>query len=440
MLYHHDSSGCLAETIGASGLGAGELAALLGRTRPVLEALAQRRYPGAGALLALPARRDDLAALSRLAAEFRRFDHVVVLGTGGSSLGGQTLYALADHGFGPPKGTPHLHFMDNIDPVTFAALLGSLPLARTGAIAISKSGGTAETLTQFSVLLDAMRAQAAEGRVGDRCLVLTEPADSPLRRWAEREQIRVLDHDPEIGGRFSVLSNVGLLPAAIAGLDIEAVRRGAQSVLDETTSAAEPRLAPPAVGAALGMGLAAHRAIGTTVLMPYVDRLASFGLWFRQLWAESLGKAGKGTTPIRALGTVDQHSQLQLYLDGPPDKMFTLLVLDQAGEGEHVAPELGRDPALGYLAGRRMGDLLEAEQRATAESLIHRGRPTRVIRLPRLDEERLGALFMHFILETLIAADLLGVSPFGQPAVEEGKRLARHYLGELAKGGAQSRA
>jgi glucose-6-phosphate isomerase len=170
--------------------------------------------------------------------------------------------------------------------------------------------------------------------------------------------------------------------------------------------------------------------------MPYADRLATFGLWYRQLWAESLGKDGKGTTPIRALGTVDQHSQLQLYLDGPGDKMFTLLMLDQAGRGEKMA---SADSALAYLAGRTMGDLLEAEQRATAESLVLRGRPTRIIRLDRLDAERLGALFMHFILETLVAAELLGVSAFGQPAVEQGKVLARRYLGEMGKEGAQSR-
>lgn len=430
MLYHHDVSGCLAETIGASGLGAGELAALLQRTQPALDAIAKKRYKDGEALLALPGRRDDLAALKPVADEFRRFEHVLILGTGGSSLGGQTLYALVDLGFGPPPGIPQLHFMDNIDPTTFTSLLGRFDFARTGIIAISKSGGTAETLTQFAILLDKLRQS---GRVlGEHCLVLTEPTDNPLRRLADREKIRRLDHDTEIGGRFSALSIVGLLPALIAGLDIEAVRSGALSVLDATANAKTPRDAAPALGGAIGFGLSAHRKIGTTVLFPYVDRLAHFGLWYRQLWAESLGKEGKGTTPIRAMGTVDQHSQVQLYLDGPRDKMFTLLVLDQAGQGQTVAAELGRqDPALSYLAGRTMGDLLEAEQRATGDTLIRHGRPTRIMRLTRLDEAGLGALFMHFILETLIAADLLGLSPFGQPAVEEGKVLARRYLGEM---------
>ncbi len=162
--------------------------------------------------------------------------------------------------------------------------------------------------------------------------------------------------------------------------------------------------------------------------MPYVDRLADFGLWYRQLWAESLGKNGTGTTPIRAVGTVDQHSQLQLYLAGPADKMFTVVMLDCAGTGATVDAGLAADEALGYLRGRTMGDLMDAEQRATAETLARNGRPTRLIRLASLDEAVMGGLMMHFMLETIISAHLLGVDPFDQPAVEEGKVLTRRYL------------
>jgi glucose-6-phosphate isomerase len=440
MLYRQDISGCLLERIGALGLGAGELGAFLERTRPSLDRLRDQRAKGTEPLLAIAARRDDLQALAPLAEEFRRFRHVVVLGIGGSSLGGQTLYALADRGFGPKTGTPRLHFMENIDPATFEALLHSIDLTRTGVIVISKSGGTAEPLTQFMVVLEALRRAVGRKPAAERCLALTEPKENVLRRVAERESIRLVDHDPDIGGRFSVLSNVGVLPALIAGLDAEALRRGAEAALSETLSAKTPRAAPAALGAAVSVGLAELHNLRATVLMPYADQLAYFGLWYRQLWAESLGKNGKGTTPIRAVGVVDQHSQLQLYLDGPADKMFTIVMLDRAGEGGRVPDDLVADPELAYLAGRTMGDLLEAEQQATAESLMQRGRPTRIIRLERLDEERLGALFMHFILETLIAADLFGVPAFGQPAVEQGKVLARRYLGEMSKAGAKSPA
>lgn len=434
MLYAHDIAGCLAASIGAHGLAEAELDAALVRAKPALAALGHRRDDGSLPLLRLPERRDDLAQLIPLADEIRRrFAHVVILGTGGSSLGGQTLCALADLGFGPRPGAPRIHFLDNIDPATFTGLFTALDPARTAVVAISKSGGTAETLTQFVVCLDWLRQALGTAEIGDRCLAVTEPRDSALRRLASGFQMRILDHDPGVGGRFSVLSNVGMLPALIAGLDAAAVREGAAAVLEATLAAATPRQAAPALGAALSVALAERRGVATTVIMPYVDRLAHFGLWFRQLWAESLGKQGRGTTPVRALGTVDQHSQLQLYLAGPADKMFTLVVLDAAGTGDLMAPDLTGDSDLAYLAGRRMGDLLDAEQRATATSLLRNGRPTRLFRLKMLDERHLGALLMHFMLETILAADLLGVDAFDQPAVEEGKILARQYLGEMVR-------
>ncbi|RMD64253.1 MAG: glucose-6-phosphate isomerase, partial [Alphaproteobacteria bacterium] len=161
-------------------------------------------------------------------------------------------------------------------------------------------------------------------------------------------------------------------------------------------------------------------------------RLASFGLWYRQLWAESLGKDGTGTTPIRALGTADHHSQLQLYLDGPRDKMFTLILPSCAGTGPVMEQGPGMAVDAGVLSGRPIGDLLDAAARATAETLASNGRPVRRIRPARIDEANLGAMMMHFMIETIIAADLLGVNAFDQPAVEQGKVLTRRFLGEAA--------
>ena len=220
-----------------------------------------------------------------------------------------------------------------------------------------------------------------------------------------------------------------MLPTMIAGLDAAAIREGAASVLDPMLAAKTAEQSAPAVGAALSVALWREKNIGTTVLMPYVDRLSFFGLWYRQLWAESLGKGGKGTTPVRAMGTVDQHSQLQLYLGGPADKMFTVLIRDTAGEGATVKPSaLGGDPSLAYLGNRSLGDLLLAEAEATAATLAKNGRPTRVMRIAKLDERVMGALLMHYMLETIVAADLLKLDAFDQPAVEEGKILTRQYL------------
>jgi glucose-6-phosphate isomerase len=437
MDYRQSIEGCLAEKIGQRGLDPGALDALLTRAAPALDKLKRLRDDGSLPLLRLPGRKDDIAQLRRILKTFRaaprqKFRDVIILGTGGSSLGGQTLYALADE-----RSPPRLHFLDNIDPATFEALFAAIDPARTGVIAISKSGGTAETMTQFTICIDWLRTKLDPDAVGRHTIAVTEPRDNPLRQLAARLTTPILDHDPGIGGRYSVLSNVGLLPAMLAGLDVAALREGAGETLEAALNTATPRESAPALGAAIGVGLFEQRGIGTTVILPYVDRLAHFGLWFRQLWAESLGKDGKGTTPIRAMGTVDQHSQLQLYLAGPADKMFTIVTSNVAGTGPIVPRDLATDPSLAYLTGKRMGDLLDAEQRATEQSLIRNGRPTRRFHIARLDEKTLGGLLMHFMLETIIAADLFGVNAFDQPAVEEGKVIARQYLGEMGREAAQ---
>ncbi len=433
MPYQQITDTCFATAIGAGGLSEADFAATLAKTADGIAKLRRHRAEGSLPLLALPAARDDLAALQPVAARLREnFRHVVLLGTGGSSLGGRTLAALRTSAFGPPSDAPCLHFLDNIDPQTFADLFHDLTPKETAFLVVSKSGGTAETLTQFFAAIDWVRKDRGEAALAKHFTLVTEPADNPLRRLGARWAIPCLEHDPGIGGRFSVLSLVGLLPAMIAGVDPIAVREGAADVLESTLAAATPEAAAPAIGAALQVAFAETRNIRQTVFMPYLDRLAAFGFWHRQLWAESLGKAGCGTTPIPALGTVDQHSQLQLYLDGPKDKCFTLLLGESLGKGPGVPQDLADDPALGWLAGRRMGDLLAAEGRATAESLARHGRPVRLLRIADADAKTLGALFMHFMLETILAADLLGVDAFTQPAVEESKRLARDYLKEGA--------
>ena len=437
MPYHQDISACVGT--GALALDERAFADLLAGTAEALDALRLARAEGSLPLLALPGRRDDLDALEPLAERFRAHcDDVVVLGTGGSSLGGQAIYAFA-----APGAAPRLHFLDNIDPEQFEAVLNALDFARTGVIAISKSGGTAETLTQLLAVLPRLASSkdhlaSGKGRLGERVAAITMPGDSPLRRLSLRYGLTVLDHDPDIGGRFAALSLVGLLPAMIAGLDAGAVRDGGAAVLNSALENDDPSLVPPAIGAALNVGLARAHGVSQTVLLPYSDRLEPFARWFRQLWAESLGKQGHGTTPLPAVGAVDQHSQLQLWLDGPADKLFTIVMADRKGAGARIEPTLAEDllaadGPLAWLAGRTMGDLMEAEQRATAETLSAAGRPVRIIAMKSIDLRALGALMMHYMLETVIAAHLLGVDPFDQPAVEEGKVLARRYLQEMPR-------
>jgi glucose-6-phosphate isomerase len=288
---------------------------------------------------------------------------------------------------------------------------------------------------QFLTCLEPLILAVGEDGVAAHVTAITEKTDNPLRRLVQRYGIPAIDHDPKVGGRYAVLSCVGMLPALIAGLNVRALRLGAQSVLDTAFAAADtmgdPMDCPPALGAALSLLLADDRGASQTVLMPYLDQLNDFSFWYRQLWAESLGKDGNGTTPVSALGTVDQHSQLQLYLAGPADKMFTLILGKAAGTGPRIADGVAGEATPEYLRGRTMGDLLDAEQRATAETLIRNQRPTRLIHIGRLDEATLGALMMHFMLETIIAAHMLDIDPFDQPAVEEGKVLTRDYLAAM---------
>ncbi len=440
MRYQHLTDNCLATTIGDEGLTEEAFARVLMAAAPAHDRLCQLVQSGRLPCLSAAARETDgLAPLVALAADWRaRLDDVVVLGMGGSSLGGQTLYALSDRGFGPQGGGPQgggprLHFLDNVDPDTMAALLGALDWKRSGLIAISKSGGTAETLAQVLALLPALEAAVGRDGLPGHMAAITEPRPSPLKQIAERYGLPCFDHDPGIGGRFSVFSVVGALPALVAGLDVVAFRRGAGEVLRATLAASRVEDSQPAIGAALAIGLAQERGLTQSVMITYQDRLAPFGLWYRQLWAESLGKDGAGTTPIRARGTADHHSQLQLYLAGPRDKMFTLVMPATTGAGAIMPADLAAAVGAGNLGGRTLGDLLIAAARATADTLAHNGRPVRQFRLETLDEAALGALQMHFMIETIVAADLLGVNAFDQPAVEESKVLARRYLDEAAQ-------
>ena len=419
--FRHDISDCLAANIGAGGLSDAAYRSALADAEAVLEGLRDQRDKALTALFGLPGRDDDLAGLEAVADRYReRFDDVVVLGAGGSSLGGQTVTALAAPGQGP-----RLHFMDNIDPGPFEALLGRLDLAATGYLTISKSGSTAETLAQTLICMG-----AAPVAIADHFTAIVEPSASPLRRLAEGYGMTLLDHDPHIAGRFSVLSLVGVLPALIAGLEVRALRAGASAVLEAALAAPTAADCAPAAGGAVSVGLLREHGATTTVLMPYAEALEPFARWFRQLWAESLGKGGCGTTPAAAMGVTDQHSQLQLYLDGPRDKMFTLITTARDGAGPVMPEGLSNDPELAYLEGRSLGDLMAAEQRATADTLARGGHPLRRIELDGLQERSLGGLLMHFMLETIIAAGLMGVDPFGQPAVEQGKQRARDYLAE----------
>jgi len=375
--------------------------------------------------LFVPSRTDDLAAAQSVVDSFcKDTSDVAVLGIGGSSLGGQALKALE----APGRKGPRVTFHDNPDPESWQTAMAGFDLKTTRFIVISKSGGTAETLMQALTAAGAIEKAGGEKYLKFHFAIVTEPKSSPLRAFAQSIGAPVLDHPIGIGGRYSVLTIVGALPALIMGLDVKALRAGAQTVLDNALSNMAAKDVPAASGAALHHALATESRMRETVLWAYADKLATLSGWWRQLWAESLGKNGKGSTPIGAVGPVDQHSQLQLFRDGPPDQLFTILSADTKAKGLITPAERANALGLQYLAGRAMGDLVAAEAKATAQTLSRNKRPVRQIHLAKIDERSMGALMMHFMLETILMARLMGVDPFDQPGVEEGKVLARQYL------------
>ena len=375
----------------------------------------------------LPQKTDDIAPMRDLAARLGEgAKRIVVLGTGGSSLGAQVLAQIS--GALTPSGQetgPQLIFADNLDATSFAALLaGDMPSTRF--LVISKSGNTMETMMQLGVALAVL--QAAGLSLSAHVAGIAGEGDNALRHLAAVNGFELLPHEAEIGGRFSVLSNVGLLHALWADIDPLAVRGGAMGVLGALMDG-DGVAHDSAQGAALQI---AHMQAGrmVNVLMPYGDRLERLSFWYRQLWAESLGKQGKGSLPVNALGPVDQHSQLQLYLDGPDDKLFTLITHPILGQGAKAPASFADYGELAELAGRTMGDLVAAHAHGTYDALVARARPVRGITLSAIDAETIGALVMHFMLEVIFTADILGVNPFDQPAVEESKIGAKHYLTE----------
>ncbi len=428
--YACDIGPTLETEIGVGGLSKRAFEAALDRAQGAAARLKQKHMAGELVLTRLLSEREGNGVHEATSAHLTKdTTDLVILGIGGSSLGAQTLAQLKGWGlpgYRPPAGRPIIHLPENLDPLTFDRLLATCDLRTTRFLVISKSGGTAEPLAQMLAAMTAIEQAGGGKYLGQHFAVLTGAAsNNPLRKVAEEHDFPILDH-ADIGGRFSVFTSTGLLPAELMGLDDQKLQQGAVSTWDAML--ADER-SPVALCAATTVGLLEERGVSLNALTTYDDRLQRFGLWFRQLWGESLGKDGKGLTPLAGLGPVDQHSQLQLYLAGPNDKLHTIISRDVKGEGPIPAAEF-TSGSLSAYAGTTMGDLLDAEQRATIETLAKNGRPVRHLSVAALTEESMGALLMHFMLETILVADMLGVDPFDQPAVEEGKVLARSYLAD----------
>lgn len=373
---------------------------------------------------------------------------IVVLGIGGSALGPIALRTalkapqwnlLHD---AARNGEPRLHVLDNVDPANILALLARVNLASTLFVVTSKSGGTAETMAQYLIIRARLAAALGDEAGKKRIVFVTDPEKGALRAIARADGVTALDIPSNVGGRFSVLTPVGVLPAALAGMDTVGLLAGAADM--------RARCASNVLGENIAGVFAALQFLADTkhrrniqVLMPYSDALRDMADWFVQLWAESLGKhrvagdPGFGPTPLAALGATDQHSQVQLFMEGPGDKTVTFLSVADAGADVEI-PRLHADiPELAYLGGHRLGELLDIERRATAGALARRGRPNMSLSLDRVDAWHVGGLFMFLELATAYAGQLYGVDAFNQPGVELGKQFTYAMLGRSDAGAAR---
>ncbi|MCX8228504.1 MAG: glucose-6-phosphate isomerase [Planctomycetota bacterium] len=371
----------------------------------------------------------------------------VVLGIGGSALGNAALLAaLAPiyQEWSPASGRPKIFIPDSVDPDWIAALLENLPLDRTHFNVISKSGGTIETASEFLVFFDAVKkAVGSEEEAKKRFTITTDPAQGHFRKLCNEQGFASLTVPPGVGGRFSILTSVGLFTSEIAGLDTQSMLEGAARV-DRNLAECLPE-EDPALAWSLAHVLYLEQGKNVHVHFPYSHRMRLLADWFKQLWAESLGKkhavdgsvVHRGPTPVKAVGPTDQHSQVQLYAEGPDDKVFTFLKLRDFAQQIEVPAPFVSSPAFDHLHGKTLNDIVEAERLGTEVALCDAGRPVSILELCKLDAFHVGQYFMFMEIATAYAGGLLEIDPFNQPGVEAGKVAALALLGAGHEGRAK---
>lgn len=377
---------------------------------------------------------DQLPQIETMAQTIHGFRDIAVIGIGGSSLGAKAVHH-ALNAISPGVGHPTLHFLENIDSYHLETVLRRQRPESLALICIGKSGGTMETAAQYMILRAWLEKNLGKDKARQQQWIVTDPERGWLRDLAKRENIPSLPVPPQVGGRYSVLTAVGLLPLAATGFDIRTLLAGAAANARRCVTD-DVRTNPALEMAGLHYLLDIQKNKRISVMMPYSDPLQLFGDWYCQLWAESLGKRmdsrpGKppaATLPVRALGSVDQHSQLQMYLESRLDKVFTFIALD-SWEYDQAIPLAEADRKFfPYLAGKRVNQVMDAEFEATRQVVTDTGHPNMTLRLPALNAHTLGQLIDLYQRTTVYAGVLYGINPLDQPAVEKGKKLAVQFL------------
>ncbi len=359
------------------------------------------------------------------------FDDFVVLGIGGSALGNIALHnALRPLNWNfmsreERNGYLRVFVVDNVDPDFVSSILSIVNLKKSVFNVISKSGSTAEAMANYLVVRNVLESLGLDPR--EHFVFTTDPEKGALRKIAKEEGIRSLEVPPDVGGRFSVLSPVGMLSALAEGIDIDRIHDGASDALKACFETDIWK--NPAAMIAATHYLFMERGRNVVVMMPYSNRLYYLADWFRQLWAESLGKDGKGQTPVKALGTTDQHSQIQLYNEGPDDKIITFIKVKEYGTDVRMGKIHEDDPTFSYLGGKYLSELINAELEGTESALLKNGKPSMKLIFDSIDEYNVGYFLLVYEMATAIVGKLMGVNPFDQPGVELGKKITYALMG-----------
>ena len=420
-----DFNNVMTSMVGRHGFTAEEIAAADGMLKSAVAALKSkplgfRKLPCGQAAVV-----DDIL---QTAAKIRAsYDTFVVLGIGGSALGPIAVEQALTDG----KGTMKLIVEDNVDPERLGRVFASLDLKKTMFNVITKSGRTSETMAQMMYAANAI--EKAGLSLKDHIISTSDEKNGELVKIAQQEGLKSFIIPSDVGGRFSELTPVGLLPAAVCGHDIKAMLEGA-AYMDELCI---QEMNNPALMFAMLHVLGMRKGFDISVMLPYADSLKYMSDWYAQLWAESLGKRygrnGKdvyaGQTPVKALGVTDQHSQIQLYTEGPFDKIITFLKVEQFGNDLAIPAAFSYIEDLQFLAGKTFGQLLEAERSATEYALCKAGRANLTITLPEVSAYTIGALLHFFEMATAYAGEMLDIDAFDQPGVEEGKNATYALLG-----------
>lgn len=406
------------------------------------ERRAAERKAGKLPFMDLPYKKKEAAEIVKFAkTESGKYENLVVLGIGGSALGMIALQTALNPIFynlssGAVRKTPRLFVEDNVDPERIANLLEIINPKKTLFNVISKSGGTAETMSAFMIARELIAKKVGASAVKTQIVATTDARSGIMRKITDEEGFRSFDVPDGVGGRFSALTPVGLLPAAMVGIDIVGLLDGA-AAMDRRCRAADIRKNPALLSAALQYLADVKKGKRIQVMMPYSNALKDVADWYRQLWAESLGKKysldGKvvhaGQTPVKALGATDQHSQVQLYNEGPNDKTITFLRVEKFRKDITIPKIYGSIGGISYLGGRKMSELINAEQLATGIAVTGFNRPNSTIILPEISANTVGQLLYMLEMQTAYAGLFYGIDAFDQPGVEAGKIATYALMG-----------